>query len=308
MKVFFDGVDFGSRSGPNTFAHRLAVQLSLMGHTIADPDDYDVHLAFIEPTRQTLPSKPLVQRLDGIWFKPGEFATKNVGIKRCYDAASAVVWQSKFDRCMTTRWWGHPRSGKIIRNGVLKRSVAVDPALQQLTNKYDKVFACGANWHAQKRLKANVDLYMHLRDKHYLSSCLIILGAHPDVRVADPHVFYADSVPEDVYLQVYSIADWMLHLAWLDHCPNVVIEAMSQGTPVICSEDGGTRELVELCGGIIIKERSRYSYELADYDNPPNIDVTQVGLLPDLHIDISGKLDIETVASEYDKLFKELVR
>jgi glycosyltransferase involved in cell wall biosynthesis len=227
------------------FAYRLAVQLSLMGHIIADADDYDVHLAFIEPTRPTLPHRPLVQRLDGIWFKPEEFATKNSEIKRCYRAADAVVWQSEFDKNMTTRWWGEPRHGQIIRNGVPKRHVTADPSLLQFVDRYDKVFVCSANWHAQKRLRANVDLYMHLRASHYPSSCLIILGAHPDVRVIDQHVVYAGSVAESTYLQVYSVADWMLHLAWLDHCPNVVVEALSQGTPVVCSSDGGTRDMCQ---------------------------------------------------------------
>ena len=44
MKILFSNVNFGSRTGPNTFAMRLALQLGNMGHIIADPNDYDVEL------------------------------------------------------------------------------------------------------------------------------------------------------------------------------------------------------------------------------------------------------------------------
>ena len=81
MKIYFDGVNWNSLSGPNSFAHRLATELSAMGHTIADVSDYDVALVFIEETGKLNPVKPKVQRLDGIWFKPSEFATKNERIK-----------------------------------------------------------------------------------------------------------------------------------------------------------------------------------------------------------------------------------
>ena len=67
----------------------------------------------------------------------------------------------------------------------------------------------------------------------------------------------------------------MLHTAWLDHCPNTVVESLSQGTPVICSEHGGTKELIQEFG-IILKESQEYNFELTDYDNPPRIDVTQI--------------------------------
>jgi hypothetical protein len=51
MKVYFDGVSFeAEHTGPNCFAKRLAIALGNLGVTVADPDDYDVALVFIEPT------------------------------------------------------------------------------------------------------------------------------------------------------------------------------------------------------------------------------------------------------------------
>ena len=45
---------------------------------------------------------------------------------------------------------------------------------------------------------------------------------------------------------------YFLHLAWLDHCPNVVVDAQAAGCNVICSSSGGTSEIVY--NGKIINE------------------------------------------------------
>ena len=43
---------------------------------------------------------------------------------------------------------------------------------------------------------------------------------------------------------IYRSAHVLIHLKYLDPCPNVVIEGMASGLPVIYSESGGTAELV----------------------------------------------------------------
>jgi glycosyltransferase involved in cell wall biosynthesis len=318
--IHFDGVNLRSSSGPNTFAGRLAQKLFEMGHSVVlnPPHAADVSLVFIEPTGQPLAPK-VVQRLDGIWFRPQDFETKNVGIKGLYDRADAVVWQSQFDRGMTTTHWGFPSGRRfrgrlppppdcVIHNGIRSapaKEVTI-PRLAEMRATYDRIYVCSSNWHPQKRLRANVELFDRLRQKHP-NSCLIVMGDHPDHRVASPHVFYAGSVGPDTYLQVYAAVDWMLHLEWAGHCPNVVVEALSQGTPVACSEVGGTKELVGGYG-VVLKE-APYGYELADYDNPPPIDVAQVDDLPrrnDLDYSSIADIDIGNVALQYVELFKRV--
>jgi glycosyltransferase involved in cell wall biosynthesis len=89
----------------------------------------------------------------------------------------------------------------------------------------------------------------------------------------------------------------MIHLAWLDHCPNTVVEALSQGTPIICSEQGGTKELVKEFG-VILKESKSYNYELTNYDNPPPMNYANLKRLPEKnelgkHFDISIQRTLE---------------
>jgi glycosyltransferase involved in cell wall biosynthesis len=266
----------GSTSGPNSFAKRLAMGLIESGHEVElyDGRNADVSIVFIEPSGRPLANK-VVQRLDGIWFSPSEFETKNSAIKWMYENANGVIWQSEFDKGMTTKWWGKPKSGTVIRNGInaLEIKKFQIPALEQIRQQYEMLFVCSANWHPQKRLITNVELYKHLRS-FYSSAALIVLGSNP-IKVADPHIFYAGSQPHDVCLEIFSASNWMLHTAWLDHCPNTVVEALSQGTPVICSEQGGTKELVQGYG-IVLKENAEYNFELTDYDRPPALDITQI--------------------------------
>ncbi len=316
MKIHFDNVNFQSRTGPNTFADRLAKTLLTTGHQVQlDADGADVSLVFIEPSGRPLAPK-VVQRLDGIWFRPQDFHAKNTQIKATYDKANAIVFQSRFDMTMIERWWGsnveRQRPCEIIGNGIDATRVTevTIPELAKIRATYDKVFVCSSNWHPQKRLKANLRLFDHLRRTQFPNSCLFVMGSNPDVMTTDPHVFYTGSQPPEVYMQVFAVADWMLHLAWADHCPNVVIEALSQGTPVVCAEVGGTKELIgHGAYGMVLKETA-YDYELYDYDNPPDIDVTQVTFLPtrhELQYDAIPNIDIKVVVADYVKLFRKVI-
>lgn len=298
MKIHLDNVNLNSSSGPNSFAKRLSKGLIESGHEVElyDGRSSDISVVFIEPSGRPL-AKKVVQRLDGIWFSPEEFETKNSNIKNLYQNSDGVIWQSEFDKEMVTKWWGNHQNGVIIRNGIDLNPVKkfTIPALEQIRNQYEMVFVCSANWHPQKRLLENINLYKHLR-KFYKSAALIVMGSNP-VQVADNHIFYTGPQPHEVCLEVFSCSNWMIHLAWLDHCPNTVVEALSQGTPVICSEQGGTKELVKEFG-VILKESKSYNYELTNYDNPPPMNYANLKRLPEKnelgkHFDISIQRTLE---------------
>lgn len=309
MKIDFDGVNTSSRSGPNTFAFCLAHALSDLGHDIVETGmRADVSLVFIEPSGKTLANK-IVQRLDGVWSKPKEFSWRNEAIKKLYQQANAVVFQSEFDKDFVLSHWQAPKSHSVIHNGTQLKQVKnfSSPTLEAMRQRYEKVFVCSANWHRQKRLKENIDLYNHLRESLKLDSCLIVMGDHPDYRYAASHVYYAGSVPRDVYMQIYSMADWMIHLSWCDHCPNVVVECLSQETPVICSSDGGTKELVKDFG-VVLNESVTFSNTLFDYDNPPELDVTQIKTLPTkTQLGVHADVDIVTSAKAYEQLLLKVI-
>lgn len=53
---------------------------------------------------------------------------------------------------------------------------------------------------------------------------------------------------------IYSAADFVLNLSKTENYPTVNLEAMCCGTPVITYDVGGSRESVELAGGVVVKK------------------------------------------------------
>ena len=202
---------------------------------------------------------------------------------------------------MTVHHWGL-KNGTVIRNGIDADKVPVINAkLKRIRRDHDKVFVCSANWHRQKRLKENIAAYDML-SKKYNSSCLVVLGDNPDFVLERPDIIYTGNINHNLCLQAYSMSDAMIHLAWLDHCPNVVVEAISQNCPVICTDSGGTKELVG-SGGFVIPETVQYNFELTDYDNPYSLDLSILSKvdLQDLEIDNSN-IDLQNSADAYERI------
>jgi len=307
MKIYFSNVNFSSNSGPNSFGFRLANSFQKLGHEIIENNrkEYDVFLCFIEPDCNPMPGSKFIHRLDGIWFKPEQFETHNRNIKRAYDNADHVVWQSEFDKNMTEKHWGS-RKGSVIHNGIdLKSSVIKNPLTnigEIRKNIPGKIFVSSASWHRQKRLKENIDFFIKNRRE---DDIMIVMGKNPDVIVEKPHlqnsIIFTGNLSHQQCLEIYRHSDWMIHLAWLDHCPNVVVEALSQGCPVICTDSGGTAEIVKE-NGIVIPEIKPYKFELTDYDNPYEINIKKIDLDK---IEVSCQyLDIENVARKYLEIMK----
>lgn len=292
-----------STTGPNSFVKRLADQLTKMGVEVVDESDgYDVALVTIEHTSRLDVTKPFVHRIDGLWFRPDDFYHRNNRIRDCYEHADAVIYQSYFDEKMVKKWFGEPRSSSVIHNGIdtSVKALEFSDAVLRIRDSHEKVFVCSSTWHPQKRLSDNIELYRKLRSVHP-SSCLIVLGGgqfEMDRMCVRDEIYYTGPQTQDFCRQTFAASDWMIHTAWLDHCPNVVLESLSQETPVICSSSGGTHEIVG-SNGIVIEDAA-YGFELMDYNRPPIFPIPDVKTfdLSKKQIDMSS-IDIRLCAEKY---------
>ena len=311
MKIYFDGVNWeAEHTGPNCFARRLAIELGNLGHQLADADDYDVSLVFIEPTANLNQNLPYVLRVDGMWFSPEQHARgMNAKMADAHKNADLVIYQSEFDRRMLTKWFGQPRTNSVIRNGISLCDTEIrSEALIELRQKYDKIFVCSANWHNQKRLIDNIEYFKFLKNTQYPNSCLVVMGSNPAPLLPDKSIYYTNSLRHDLCAEVYAVADWMIHLAWLDHCPNSVVEAISKGCPVICASEGGTRELVEPSNGVVLDDASEYKFELTDYDAPPRVPSKNYRNLPEGYRAVRSTVDIKHTAKSYESALLSVVK
>jgi len=326
MKIYFDNVNFASRTGPNTFATRLAKQLHLFGHDpFASCEDYDIAIVFIQPTSYLNLKKPFVQRCDGIWSKHENFQQNNSGIKWTYDNANAVIIQSRFDFEFIKKHFGWQQQEiRIIGNGIDYQEITDALArntlsLSTLRSNYNQIIVASSNWHPQKRLDINYELFKYIRQQNIKNEniCLIVMGnnAHlPEDKTIRPHVFITGDLPHEECLQIYSQCDYMLHMCFGDHSPNSCVEAIACGLPLICSNTGGTKELIYTSNGdygFKIKEKENFRFDLFDYDSPPQVDVTQFkGFNPKIDQfknEVQQRLDIKIIAKQYEQLLQGII-
>jgi len=308
MKIYFDNVQFSSLSGPNSFGKRLSDHFIKMGHEVAkEGEEHDIFLSFIQKNKNPCKNAKTVLRLDGIWFKPENFEENNKKIKEAYLSYDYVIFQSYFDKIMIQKYFGERDDCFVIHNGI---EISKKNIVHQIKHSNEKIFVCSANWHPQKRLKENVALFSQIRKKlneNGEDARLYILGNCHDFESINfcnlDNVFYLGHQNHETCLRFYATADYFIHLAWLDHCPNVVVEALSQGCPVICTNSGGTSEIVRE-SGIIIPETKSYNFELTDYDCPYPVDFSTFDLPKLRPIVDSEHLNIEKVAESYINVFK----
>ena len=69
-------------------------------------------------------------------------------------------------------------------------------------------------------------------------------------------------------------AEKVIHLAWLDHCPNVVVEGRRAGCQIVCSSSGGTREIAG--ADAIVIEEDEWNMDPVRLYDPPEMDFSRV--------------------------------
>ena len=166
---------------------------------------------------------------------------QNAPIKLAYDNSDAVVFQSEFNKKLTERYFGEHDNSHVIHNGTdLEMISQINPMPSQAFDDFDSVWCCASSWRPHKRLSENVRYFLEVSSP---AACLVIAGENPDHTIAHPRIFYAGDLPWETLISLYKRAHYFIHLSWLDHCPNVVIDARACGCHIICSSSGGTKEI-----------------------------------------------------------------
>lgn len=272
MKIQFENVDFNSSSGPNGFGLKLARELVRIGHEIT-ADSADVRLSFIQSVNNF---NPTVLRLDGIYFNSlQDWERMNAPIRKSYDYAQAVVVQSEFDKKLIFEFFGERDNVHVIHNGtdidLIKRipSAWARGGLPRNVSR-ESVWMCASSWRPHKRLTENIRLFHHLRKP---GDILLVAGhnAHTSVEPGTD----LDGVHFLGNLTWESMISWMksagnfIHLAWLDHCPNVVVDARVSGCKLHVSEVGGTAEIVDAVDKVYAD--SDFNFNPVELYNPPRM-------------------------------------
>ena len=288
MNIFLDNVNLHSTSGPNHFASKLKKYMERQGDTFTFSKNFDAQLSFISSVTKLA---PIYQRLDGIYFNSEQdWQTLNGPIQKTYSEAEGVIFQSNFNKDLTFKYFGTHDNYKVIHNGAdLEFIKTITPLQNSKLDKYENVWCCASSWRPHKRLNENINYFLeHSSPK----DCLVVAGNISDPIVQE-RVYYVGDLDIKTLISLYKRSKYFIHLAFLDHCPNVVVDATACGCKVICSSTGGTKEVA--VGATIIEEQEWNLSPIKLYD-PPKMDFTKKR-----ENDKITNIDMIYVAAEYNK-------
>jgi len=312
MKVYTHNFNSNSNSGPNKFTRQLfnCLKHEYGTQIINNQEMADVEFCLIQQDRHKV--KPMLMRLDGIWFNSDQnYEQQNAPIKFSYDNADAVIFQSEFNKKLTHHWFGSHVNGHIIHNAanISMTRNANSQFFDRRFGKNTELWSCASSWSGRphKRLNENIRYFLEYAPK---DSHLAIAGSigMDDAKRLIPNNKRIHLMGELDYislLALYKKSTTFIHLAYLDHCPNVVVDAQAAGCKIICSSTGGTSEIVT--NGKIINEK-KWNYEPIKLYRPPPMNIKEDNITEVYSHQCEDKKNtIEKCAEKYYKIMKSII-
>jgi glycosyltransferase involved in cell wall biosynthesis len=292
-KIKFENVDFNSTSGPNNFGSKLRRALESGSDFQFVESNPDVQISFIESHNNF---DKTILRLDGIYFN-SEFDWKkqNYNIEKSYNDSKSVVIQSMFDLELITKYFGKREGLNVIRNGTCKDLIDKIPeATINLSNEDSKIWLSASSWRPHKRLNENIRIFNELSDEN---DVMLIAGPNTSNIHDTDRIKYIGNLSWENLISLMKVSDNFIHAAWLDHCPNVVVDAKAAGCKLYCSSAGGTKELASEKDTVFIEEE--WDFKPCKLYEPPklNLDNFKSGIY-------AGGYDIKESAVKYKEAIK----
>lgn len=205
--------------------------------------------------KRKYPKIKVVHRIDGSSLDYGGYSSGDKKQAEVNLLADLTIFQSTYSRYATTKKYNViSNDGPVIYNPV---DVNIFYPSSQIYNASSKINVACATWSTNPG-KGAQDIYkiaIHNPDIDF-----ILIGRYPDA----PNI---SNLHKTGVLAEQAIADKLrycsvfLHMAENDPCPNVVIEALASGLPVLYKDRGGTAELVGDCGVAVKVEDFRKELE-----------------------------------------------
>lgn len=245
---------------------------------------------------------PIILNQNGVYFKGwyGDgWEEKNQKLRRAYHAADYILWQSNFCKKSAEKFLGPVAcSGEILYNAVDTNRFAP----KSVKGNSDFTFLVTGKFTSTSyyRLKGALDAFQILQKKN--KDTFLKISGFMEIELAkklseqitsnglEQKVSFTGAYNQESAPEIYNSADAFVMLKYMDACPNVVIEAMACGLPIIYSATGGTPELVGSSSGIGVAQ-------VENWDMPP--------ISPDPEIVSEAMLTIINKPTTYAKSARE---
>lgn len=253
---FWPGEGSGPSSGKAMFCARLhrALEKEPDVRMVGSPERADVQLHVIRLHNKYRGCKNVL-RLNGIYHEGSDYDQRNRPMRRALYACDGVVYQSQFSKHMCDRYLGqaHVPSAVILNGADPLAFSLVSPA--NVSCKH--LFMTFSRWRPHKRLRDAIESFLiaDIPDSQlFVAGKLTQSGLSQVERqryAALPTIKFLGRLAPMALYSYLAVACGSMHLSPCDWCPNSVVEAVCCKVPVICSNAGGTREIVEPSGGLV---------------------------------------------------------
>lgn len=257
IRVFIQTDKF--EGGPAVFRSRIIKALKQFEdiEIVTDVNKkFDIELAFIR--RVYYHKKPYILRVDGCYYMEGQ--TSNKAIIDAINNARYIIFQSQFAEKLCSHVLPISFSScrkSIIYNGVnLKWIKSIKPNKKIEPGSF---VACG-HWRPNKRPNSTMKGF----GKAKTGRNLYMIGGQAPPWLQGEKIDYKynlGSLSPEKTISVLKACDYLIHLCHIDSCPNVVIEALVCGLNVLCTNLGGTRELVGNDGVVLNVDKPLKSWK-----------------------------------------------
>lgn len=278
MKIAIEKYPFilNEKIGPYIFLERLALEFKKQRINLTNKFNPLYDFCIFANTNKSLFNKPYFLRIGGIFFDNKNTLTDtfqaNKLIFDSIDNSIGTIFISDFTKNLVKKFHKNFNTKNIVINNSVPLNI-FSPDGKNLRDKLninsqDFVIIVSAAWRRHKRLDEILELFFKLKTK-IKNLKLIILGKY-NMNKKDPDIILAGTISHDMLPQWYRTANIYLHLSWIDQNPNTLVEAIACGLPSLCTNNGGTCELIEKTNsGIVSYVDEDYNYQLVDYYNPP---------------------------------------
>jgi len=253
-----------------------------------------------------------IVRYDGIYHNTSQdYKAINDNIRKKNNRLDAIIYQSRFGQHMVENY---------IRNSNVLKTVIFNGAdpnyfddVEEAKSDYEINILAFARWRPHKRLKPIIKSFLAAGIPN---SNLWIAGDLSQSGIDNKKIkkyFSYDNVNHLGGLSFTNLsryikaADAIVHLCWLDWCPNSVVESICASKTVICNNVGGTHEIVGPSNGIVCDIDKHYDCKPVELYHPPkiNINIVVEALMKSIEKrDINTThVDIKNIAKQYKSFF-----
>ena len=186
------------------------------------------------------------------------------------DNSDGVVFQSKLSKNMHDKFTGtaNLKNFVVINNGVDLDKFKPTLKESKWKEHFPNIIISASTYRPSKRLTDAIRL-TNILSKQFPNICLHVLGdiseeVKYEITTQDTkRCRFHGRIDPFLLPEFYSSCDMQFHLGIFDPCPNVVVEGLASGLPVITPEESGAYELIQSNMSWSVKENK----ELDFYEN-----------------------------------------